>query len=297
MAARFTYILVVLIWSTTPLAIKLGNASFAPMANVSLRIALAVMVGSIVCTVTGYGVLNIRRHWLLYLAASVGIFPNMILVYTAAEYISSGLISVLFGLTPFFTAVLGRVLFGDVGVSRLQAVAIALACVGLACIFVEPGGEYSEAYTGVLLMLVSNVLFSLSALWVKTLGARFDVAPTEQAIGAMVFALPGLLLFWFVVEGYEPIEFTVGSSLALLYLALCGSLLGFVAYYFILKSMSVGAVALIPLMSPVLAIFLGSLVINEPISVMMVVGVGIIIVALAMHQGILLALVHRLRRR
>ena len=51
MLVRFTYLLVILIWATTPLAIKLGGDTLAPIAGLTLRIALAFTVGSLICTV------------------------------------------------------------------------------------------------------------------------------------------------------------------------------------------------------------------------------------------------------
>ena len=66
MLPQFAYLLVIIIWATTPLAIKLGGESFAPLAGLSLRIVLAFMVGSVICTLVGYSGLNIRRHWKLY---------------------------------------------------------------------------------------------------------------------------------------------------------------------------------------------------------------------------------------
>ena len=132
-------------------------------------------------------------------------------------------------------------------------------------------------------MLLSNLLFSGSALWVKKLNAELSVPPFEQALGAMAFALPGMFLSWVFVAGVEPIVFSPVSLASLLYLALFASLVGFAAYYFILREMSVEAVSLIPLITPVLAMSLGVLVNNEAVSVGTVVGAGLILLGLAVH--------------
>ena len=85
MLVRLTYVLVIFIWATTPLAIKLGGDSLQPIAGLTMRIALAFGVGSIICTIGGFAGLAIRRHWKLYFAASISLFPNMALVYFAAS--------------------------------------------------------------------------------------------------------------------------------------------------------------------------------------------------------------------
>ncbi|WP_286694398.1 DMT family transporter [Spongiibacter sp. UBA1325] len=286
MLVRFVYLLVILIWATTPLSIKLGGDSLAPIAALSLRILIAFFVGSALCTLFGVAGLNIRRHWKLYFAASISLFPNMALVYLAAQYIPSGLIALMFGLSPFFTAALAWPMLGERMLVPRKLFAIALAALGLLCILADDVVITGDSYTGIALMLLSNLLFSGSAVWVKKLNATIVVSPVEQALGAMAFALPGMLLSWWLWVGFEPLVFSAVSLGSLLYLALFASLVGFVAYYYILKVMPVETVSLIPLVSPVLALAIGSVVVDEPITPAMLLGAGMIITALAVHQGL-----------
>lgn len=285
MLVRLTYVLVIFIWATTPLAIKLGGDSLAPIASLTLRIALAFAVGSVICTLGGLAGLSIRRHWKLYFAASISLFPNMALVYFAAGYLSSGLIALLFGLTPFFTAVLARPILGESLLQPRKVFAIVLASLGLVCIVLDDVTVTGESYIGVGLMLLSNILFSASALWVKKLNATMSVDPLEQALGAMAFALPGLGLSWVFIFGIEPVHISPLSLGSLLYLSLFASLVGFVAYYSILKHMAVETVSLIPFITPIMAILLGVMLADEVVSVAMLVGAGLILLALAIHQG------------
>lgn len=286
MLPQFSYCLVIIIWATTPLAIKLGGESLPPLAGLSLRMALAFLVGSVICTVGGYSGLNIRRHWQLYAAASISLFPNMALVYVAATYISSGLIALLFGLTPFYSALLSPLVLGEGELQLRKVVSIAIAVTGLVLIFIDSSGLNEGSGIGIALMLLSNVLFSGSALWVKRISRRLTVAPTEQALGAMMFALPGLFLSWFIVAAGEPVSISTTSVVSLLYLAFCGSLLGFVAYYYILSQFSAESVSLIPLVTPVLAMLLGLVVADEQVTPAMLAGAGLIIGALTVHQGL-----------
>ena len=296
MLPQFAYLLVIMIWATTPLAIKLGGESFAPLAGLSLRIALAFIVGSAICTLGGYTGLNIRQHWKLYAVASISLFPNMALVYTAATYISSGLIALLFGLTPFYTAVLSKPLLGESNLQPRKVVAIAIAVVGLGLIVADSISLGANTTGGVLLMLLSNLLFSGSALWVKRINLTLSVAPVEQALGAMAFSLPGLLISWLLVVGYDLVQPSPTALVSLLYLTLCGSLLGFVAYYYILNQFTAETVSLIPLITPVLAMILGVMIADEQVTFVMIVGAALIIGALTIHQQPWRFLIkHRLR--
>ncbi len=286
MFVRFVYLLVIVIWATTPLSIKLGGDSLSPIAALTLRIALAFMVGSALCTLFGWAGLNIRRHWQLYLAASISLFPNMVLVYWAAQFIPSGLIALMFGLSPFFTALMAAPILGDHRWSPRKLLAVLLAAVGLLCVLADDVVVTGDSYRGIGLMLLSNVLFSGSALWVKKLNAQMVIAPLEQALGAMAFALPGLVLSWLWVFGVQPLVFSSASLASLLYLSLFASLVGFVAYYYILGALPVETVSLIPLISPVLALLIGHQLLDEPLTASMALGAGLILVALAVHQGL-----------
>lgn len=287
MLVRLTYVLVIIIWATTPLAIKLGGDSLEPLASLSLRIALAFGVGCVLSTLAGWQGLMVRRHWQLYLAASLSLFPNMALVYWAATYLPSGLISLLFALAPFFTLLLAGPILGESTLSPRKVAALVLALSGLGVLLVGDEGLPPGSGRGILLMLGANGVFSFSALWVKRLNARFAVPPVEQALGAMAFALPGMGLCWWLTSVGAPLSVSAISLASLLYLAIFGSLVGFVAYYSILRQLSVESVSLIPLITPVMAIALGAMIMGESISVRMLLGASMILIALALHQGVL----------
>lgn len=284
MATRMTYLLVILIWTTTPLAIKLGGDSLDPMASLTLRMLIAFLKGSEICAVGGIAALNIKQNGMVYLAGSLGLFPNMALVYFAAEYISSGLIALMFGLTPFFTALLARPILGKNLLLPHKIIAIILAMIGLFFIFFDDTVITGKAYIGLLLMLGSNIIFSACILWVKRLNKILHVPPFEQTLGSMAFSLPGLLITWFCIFGFEPLKFSLISIGSLLYLSLVASLIGFAAYYHVLNKMKVETAALIPLITPISAMILGVIVADEIITNYMYTGAFFMIFALAIHQ-------------
>lgn len=275
--------MVLFIGATTPLAIKLGGDAFTPIAGLTLRIVLALTVGIVFFAFLGVR-LRVRKHWLIYLAASLGIFPNLVLVYTAVQYISSGLVALLFGMQPFFTALLMKPFLGVSGLQPRKIFAIFLAFGGLGLIVLEGDSVQVNNVIGVLLMLGSSFLFAVSALWVKRLNQSLTVPPFEQTLGGMLFSLPGLFLSWWLIFGIEPITLTPIALGSLLYLALIVSLLGFAAYYSILNKMAIETVALIPLVTPVMALVLGVVFLDETITVSAISGAVLLLIALAIHQ-------------
>lgn len=285
MLTRLAYLVVIIVGATTPFAIKLGGDAFTPIAGLTLRIMIAYVVGWALFSSLGLR-LDFRRHWRVYLAASIGIFPNLVLVYTAVQYVSSGMVALLFGLQPFINAILMRPILGESGLRPRKILAMLLALGGLALIVLDGKRLEIDSSVGVILMLTSGFLFCSSALWVKRFNRTLGVPPVEQTLGGMLFSLPGLILSWWLIFGIEPIDLTPIALVSLLHLALIVSLTGFAAYYFILGQMAIETVALIPLITPVAAILLGVAFLDETVTPGMVAGAVLLLMALAIHQEI-----------
>lgn len=282
MSAPLAYVAVIAIWSTTPLAIKLSNHSLSPFAAVASRMSLAALLACVLVAVAFSRSGLKRENWKLYLAASIGVFPNMPLVYAATQYIPSGLVSMLFALAPFSMGLMSILILRVNPFTPAKLLGLLIALGGLLVVSREQLAAGGEAWIGVLLMIGSTMLFSLSNVLVKRFEASVDAF--EQTLGALVFSLPGLLLCWWLMDGSVPAQVDNTSLLAVLYLAVVGSLLGFFAFYYVLKNMPVQAVALVPLITPVLAVALGAGVAHESISQDVLLGSALILSGLIVHE-------------
>lgn len=282
MSVPAAYIGVILVWSTTPLAVQWSSLSMSPIAASTLRLGLAWVLVLGASVLLRSPALELRKHWRLYAAASLGLFPSMPLIYSAARYLPSGMIALLFGLSPFFVAVMASRILGDRAMGFGHYLAMTVALGGLALIY---GGDSSldiKSLPGLGLMLLSVAGFSLSSVLVKYYGA--DANPIRQLNGSLLFAMPGMVLSWLLFDGDIPPAMTLRSAYALVYLAVVGSLLGFVAYLYLLRHMAVTSVAVIPLLTPALALLLGALLNHEPLGPSMLVGTALILLGLGMFH-------------
>jgi drug/metabolite transporter (DMT)-like permease len=295
--ANIAFLITIAIWSTTPLAIKWSNDSLPPIAAVSLRIALACVLAWIVCVMFARSSLLKKRYIPSYLAATLGIFPNMPLVYLAANYIPSGLISVLFAMAPFFTGLVAWLCFNDKPFSPRQIIALLIAMSGLFIVFKEQLNLNDKAIFGFIAMLGSNVCFAVSSVFLKRLEA--PKSAFEQTLGAMTMALPGMLIVWLIIEPDTFIAFastsaffdsnidllSTKSAFGIVYLALIGSLAGFMCYFFVVKNLTITAIATMPLISPIAALWFGHIIDGEALSVNIMFGTGTIVLALVIFEG------------
>ena len=107
------YLAVVLIWSTTPLGIVWSSETVSPTFAVLMRMVIALILGAILLTLYKVELPKHRKAVTLYAYSTIGIFGGMLFSYFAASYISSGLMSLIFGLATVY-----RVLnqFDDAGI-------------------------------------------------------------------------------------------------------------------------------------------------------------------------------------
>lgn len=286
MAVFFAYCSVVLIWATTPLAIQWSSDSLSFMAAAVARMSIALVLALSFYAVLRQSLVTFWQHRMIYFAASIGIFPNMPVVYWAAQFIPSGLVAVIFALSPFATGVMTLLLLKQNPFSIKKIAALVLALIGLIIIFYHQLHFDARSVYGIGGILLSCLLFSFSSVWVKKLTDQQSITldAFHQATGAFLFSLPGLLVSWWLLDGELPQSVSLKSAGSIVYLAIVGSLLGAALFFYILQRLSASVVSLITLMTPVLAILLGKNLANEELSAHTLSGVGLVLVALLFYS-------------
>jgi drug/metabolite transporter (DMT)-like permease len=292
MSVPAAYLGIVLIWATTPLAIKWSGEEGGFLLGVTLRMA----IGYLVC-LSLLWLLRIDFPWHRqarhsYLAAGLGVFGAMLSVYWGAQYIPSGLVSVLFGLSPILIGVFATWWLGEQRFTPGKLFGIVLAIAGLGMIFLPRESLGQIAPQGVLAVLLAVIFHSLSAVWVKRIGG--ELHPMSINCGALSIAVPLYLLVWLVFDGRMP-QMSERALWAILYLALLGTVLGFNLYFYVMKRVSAAALSLVTLITPVMALGIGNLFNGETIPAQAWLGVAVILLGLVSFQwgGVLL---RRLRR-
>ena len=297
MSIPAAYLGVTLIWATTPLAIKWSGQGTDFSFAVAARMAIGLAVAAFVLAAWRIRLPLHRRARASYAAAGIGMFGAMTLTYWGAQYIHSGLISVLFGLTPLITGLLALLWLGEETLTRAKLAGMLLVLAGLAVIFGdshEMGGAHALA--GVLALLGAVTLYSGSLVWIKRIGD--DSPPLATTVGALAVALPLFaLVWWWSADARVPAAVPPRAGAAIVYLGVFGSVVGFALYYYVIKHMETGKVALITLVTPVLALLLGSALNGEHVGVRVWLGTLLIGLGLIVHQWRVLSGVMAVRGR
>ncbi len=254
MSVPVAFLGVILIWSTTPLAIKWSGEGAGFIFGVSLRMAIGTFLCLMLLLILRKPLPWHRAARHSYLAAAFGIYVSMTLVYWGALYIPSGLISVLFGLTPLLTAVLAFFILGERHLNFSKIGGIVLGIGGLGIIFHDSLTQTGQLQ-GILLVLAAVLVHVMSAIGVKRVNA--GLPSLSLTTGALLHAMPAYALTWWLVDGQLPTGIPTRSLYAIIYLGVMGSVVGFILYFYILKHVQATHVALLTLVTPVLALFFG----------------------------------------
>jgi len=282
MRIAFAFIFIVLLWATTPLAIKWSADGSSFIFGVTARMCIGLVCITFMLLLTRQRLTWHGKARRTYFAVAIQIYGAMMSVYWSAQFIPSGWISVIFGLTPFITAVLSHLWLGERSLSWDKLLAYILGIAGLITIFHSALHISERTAMGVIGVLLATFLQSFSAVWVKRIHAKLPAI--TQVTGGMLFALPFYLVTWWLIDGQLPTTLPINSSLSILYLGLIATPIGFALYYYILTHLPATRVALITLISPVIALFLGHYFNHEALTLDIAIGTGLILSALMMHS-------------
>jgi drug/metabolite transporter (DMT)-like permease len=282
MRITLAYISVVLLWATTPLAIKWSGEGPGFLFAVTSRMAIGMVCILFILVVLRRSLAWHRKAKLTYLAVALQIYGSMIAVYWAAQFIPSGWISVIFGLAPLMTALMASLVLKENHLSFSKCCAYSLGIGGLYLMFGSALRLGESAALGIFGVLFSTLLQSVSAVWIKRIKAGLPAL--SQVAGGLGLALPAYLITWAIADGQWPETLSTVNLAAIAYLGMIATTIGFFLYYYLLTHLSATRVALISLMTPVMALMLGHLVNREPLTEQTLTGTSLILAALVMHE-------------
>lgn len=276
------YLGVVLIWSTTPLAIKWSSVDVSYVFGVTARMSIGAVCLFLLMLLARQPLRLNSKALQTYLAVALQLYLSMLITYWGAQYIPSGWVSVIFGLSPFMTAFLAAAFLRERSLGVGKLLSYILGVIGLLVMF-NSALEINElAIQGMLAMLLATFLYSVSSVWVKQIHA--ELPALTQISGGMLFALPAYLITWYWLDDATlPAPPSQQTQLAILYLGMIATPIGFGLFYYLLIYLPATSVALITLVTPVFSLVLGYFVNQEPLTVKIALGTGLILLALAIH--------------
>lgn len=284
--------LLIAIWGTTWAAIRIGLEDLPPLTSLAWRFAVAGGVLLALVPVFRVRLGRSRREpalWavngLLSFAGSYGV------VYWAEQRVPSGLTALLFATFPLFVAVLGHFLLPAERLDPRGAAGTLIGFAGVALIFSEDltrlGGPGVARSAVVLLAApaVSAVANVAIKRWGRGIHPLSLTSVPLLGAGALVGAAAAL------VEADRAANWTPSAIGSVIYLALFGSALAFVVYFWLLERLPATRLSLITYAVPVVAVTIGVLLLDEPMTARLAAGAALVL------AGVALATARRTRGR
>jgi len=286
MKARLVWLILCGIWGSTWLFIKLGLADLPPITFAGIRFVIACAILFPLVWLRHLSLPKTRGEWILLVGTGVLSFSlNYGLVFWAEQYITSGLAALLQAMLPAFGLILAHIHVPAERMTWVKIGGVVLGVCGVGVVFSNQLAISGRlALAGCVGMVLSAFFAAYSNVLVKTRGKNLN--PAVIAAFQMFFGLIPLLLYGLTLEG-NPLSFrwTTIAVLSLLYLAVVGSVVAFLLYYWLMQNMDVTKTMLISLVTPVVAVILGMIVLDEQLSwrtlvggAMIIAGIGFIVV-------------------
>lgn len=272
------YGIVLLVWTTTPLAILHSQTGISPVQSLLYRMGGAWLI-LLFILIASRNLPKITRSYLIFvLISGGGLFFATRLIYIASPAMDSGLIAVLHGLLPVFSAIFATMIL-KLRVTGFQWIALGISFAGVLLLMASEFALDAEVWA-LLFVTVAVMTHSLTSVMVKRQGV--DVAVIHQLFGSLTMV--SLCSLVYLVALGEPLivkELSWLSGLSILYLATVGSLIGFFAYYGLLQQVSPVTVGTITLITPLTSMILGAWLNNEQFPAGTLIGTAILLLGLA----------------
>jgi drug/metabolite transporter (DMT)-like permease len=274
-------LIVYIVWGSTYLAISVVDETMPPLLAAGLRHLTAGTILFVLLLVTrGAQSLRLSRaEWLS--TAFVGLallLGGNGLVVLAETSVPSGLTALIIAIVPLFVVLLRRIFGERVALGTYIGVAVGFA--GVAVLVVPHGVSGSVSTVGMLLLIAASLSWAIGTFFSKRVTLPRD--PIASTGGQMVIGGGSLLVVGLLTGESSQVQlanFSSASVVALLYLILFGSVLAYTAYTWLLQNTTVSRVSTYAYVNPLVAIFLGSVLLHESIDASIVVGAVMIVAA------------------
>jgi drug/metabolite transporter (DMT)-like permease len=275
---------VYVVWSTTYLAIRIANETLPPLVAAGTRFVIA---GSVLLLLT------IRRGdaagdpvgrtqwWAAFAVGALLIAGGNGSVVLAERTVPSGTVALIFAVVPLWIALWDR-FAGEQGLPLRIGAGLVFGFAG-AALLVDDARIGGVPLSGLLLAVGASVSWAAGSLVAR--GARL---PHRPFVGnAMVMIAGGAIsLAWGFVRGeaalIRPDRFSAESVLAISYLVVFGSWIAFSAYLWLLRNARTSLVATYAWVTPMLAVYLGHLLKDEPLRGRSVIAGAVVLAAVAL---------------
>ena len=269
------FAIIYLVWGSTFLAIRIGVHEVPPFLFAAMRFSVAGLVLYGWMSARGEPSPN-RRQWMSILLLALLIFVfDYGLLFWAEQRVPSGIAAVMMATIPVFMALSEILFLRTQKLTARLAVALIIGIGGVAVLMsrsLHIGGAPIDSM-GAAALIIGSITWSIGSVLTRKLPlppSKVMSSGAQMLAGGILLALAAAALGEF--HNFHPSTVSRGAWLALLYLIVAGSIIGFTAYVWLLHHESPTKVGTYAYVNPVVAVLLGYFLGGEALALRTILG-------------------------
>lgn len=278
------YFLIYVVWGSTYYAIGLALRGFPPFLLGAMRFTAAGLLLLGICAARGERVF--RRELIRRSAVSgiVLLFVDMAVIMLAEQYVGSGLVAIVASSTALWILALDVRMWRSNFRSPLKIAGALVGFGGVLALYIEQAlSETAPAHSeyGLLILTGGCISWALGTLYAKYRSSKSEAVNAFAGSAWQMLTAGTMFWVWSLALG-EPTDISLGEIpgrawTSLAYLVVCGSILAYSAYVWLLKVRPAAEVGTHAYVNPFVAVFLGSMFGGEQTTWLQIVGLAVIL--------------------
>lgn len=279
-----------IVWGTSWIASRLAVQKVPALQVSSIRQFIAGMLFTGFFLMKGYKLPNLKQlKWLAGMSVLLFVSANG-LATVGVKYITSGLAALIAALYPLSVVIIERVFFKNTKITGLTFIGILLGLAGIALVFYENAfHNHQDGYwIGIVVSLIAMLSWSVGTIFIAR--KQINMNP-YYSTGLQMLIGSGFLLVLATSTGntIAIAAIPLQTWLSISYLVVMGSILAYVAFIYTMKHLEASIAALYAYINPIVAILIGSVIVNETITAEIIIGsiitlIGVYIVNLSLRK-------------
>lgn len=283
--AYAAFAIVCVVWGTTYLGIAIALETVPPLLLTGVRFVTAGLIMMAIAKLRGERIpRDVRTLANLALIGFLMVGVGNLAVVWAEQWVPSGLAALLVATAPFWMAIIELFRRSGERVSMQSGIGMAIGFFGVA-LLVSPGisGSWSLNFVlGALAIQIGGACWQLGSAHGKYNLAHVPLmssAALQMLFGGIIVTIAGLAI------GEAPrFALNARTLTAMIYLTIFGSVIAYSAYVFALAHLRTTVTALYAYVNPVVAVFLGWLILSEPLTAKSIMAMVVILAGVALVQ-------------
>jgi drug/metabolite transporter (DMT)-like permease len=272
-----------LIWGSGFLLIKISLRGFTPVQLTFARLALGAVVLVVILAAMRLKLPGERRLWLhLVVAALLANAIPYTLFGVAEQTVDSNLAGAINATTPLWTVLFALLVRRHDPLGPVQWIGMVLGFAG-ALLILSPWQANSAPLQGVLACVGASASYGLSYVYMGRYLTNRGLPPLVLSAGQLI-AATGLLILATPFGGLAAPTWRTDAITALLVLGVIGTGVAYVINYRIITDDGPVLASTVTYLLPVVAVILGALVLDEPITLQLAAGVAIVLAGVALTR-------------